>query len=69
MIRPSRGVTVTHFQNINNHIEHCKGGVAPNVMDILKLKFPNKFRSSSSRNNSKKSGTTYNNNYNNIEYL
>ena len=40
--------------------------VAPNVMDILKLKFPNKFRSSSSRNNnSKKSGTTYNNNYNN----
>ncbi len=39
--------------------------VAPNVMDILKLKFPNKFRSSSSRNNSKKSGTTNNNNYNN----
>ena len=39
--------------------------VAPNVMDILKLKFPNKFKSSSSRNNSKKSGTTNNNNYNN----
>ena len=33
MIRPGCGTAFTHFHDILNHVEYCKAGIAPDIVE------------------------------------